>query len=293
MTTPEKPITPAPSASDSATNPTSGVVSSGWLAGSSVFGGTADDHRIKRTFGATVASAVIHGGLLALVLFLLASKAAEMVNDPPPEIVHLIFTEAPGPGGGGGGSPEPAPPKPVEIPAAKPKEPVPIEVPPPPKEPPPPLPRLTAPVVTPNATLAQATGNSTVSLAAYGGEGRGRGLGSGSGDGVGPGEGGGFGGGVYGPGSGVTPPRQLKEVRPTYTSEAMRLKIQGSVELEIVILPNGTVGDVRITRSLDRSHGLDEEAIKAAKRWLFTPALDREGRPVAYRAPLILDFRLH
>jgi TonB family protein len=147
--------------------------------------------------------------------------------------------------------------------------------------------------VTTSTDFVQATGNSPVSLASYGGGGRGRGVGPGEGDGVGPGTGGGTGGGIYGPGSGVTPPAMLREVKPAYTSEAMRLKIQGSVELEIVILPDGTVGEVKVIKSLDRTHGLDEAAKAAARGWLFRPAKDREGKAVAYKAPLVLDFRLH
>jgi protein TonB len=155
------------------------------------------------------------------------------------------------------------------------------------------VPRLTAPVTT-STDFVQATGNSPVSLASYGGGGRGRGIGPGDGDGVGPGSGGGTGGGVYGPGSGVTPPAMLREVKPAYTSEAMRLKIQGSVELEIIIQADGTVAsDIRVLRSLDKVHGLDEAAKAAARGWLFRPAKDRDGKAVPYKAPLILDFRLH
>ena len=46
------------------------------------------------------------------------------------------------------------------------------------------------------------------------------------------------------------------------------------------MLPDGTVGDVRITRSLDPDFGLDEEAIKAARQWLFEPGT-RFGAPAA------------
>jgi TonB family protein len=73
----------------------------------------------------------------------------------------------------------------------------------------------------------------------------------------------------------------------------MRAKIQGDVELEVVILPNGTVGDVRITKSLDDKFGLDQEAIKAAKQWLFKAGVDRSGQPQPVLVTLILSFRLH
>src|ERR1044072_1849651 len=63
------------------------------------------------------------------------------------------------------------------------------------------------------------------------GDGVGTGIGSGSGPGVGPGSGGGIGGGVYRPGSGVTSPRVITEVKPTYTHEALLQKIQGTVVL--------------------------------------------------------------
>ena len=63
----------------------------------------------------------------------------------------------------------------------------------------------------------------------------------------------------------------LREVKPQYTSDAMRAKVQGTVLLECVVRPDGTVGDVQILRSLDATFGLDQEAIKAAKQWRFAP----------------------
>ena len=98
-------------------------------------------------------------------------------------------------------------------------------------------------------------------------------------------------GGVYLPGWGIVNPRLLREVKPQYTSEALRAKVTGTVELELVVLPDGTVGDVRITRSLDPDFGLDEEAIKAARQWLFEPGT-RFGAPVAVLLKLALEFNL-
>ena len=61
------------------------------------------------------------------------------------------------------------------------------------------------------------------------GTGSGTGIGAGRGPGLGSGSGGGTGGGAYRPGGAVTAPRLLNEVKPRYTSEAMRTKIQGTV----------------------------------------------------------------
>ena len=110
--------------------------------------------------------------------------------------------------------------------------------------------------------------------------------GSGTGGGLRPDE-----GVVYRSGAGIVNPRLLREVRPQYTAEALRAKITGTVHLEMVVLPDGTVGDVRITRSLDPVFGLDEEAIKAARQWLFEPGT-RFGEPVAMLLNLALDFNL-
>ena len=96
-------------------------------------------------------------------------------------------------------------------------------------------------------------------------------------------------GAVFRPGAGIVNPRLLREVRPQYTAEALRAKIAGTVYLEMVVLPDGTVGDVRITQSLDPR--LDAEAVKAARQWLFEPGT-RFGEPVAILVNLALDFNL-
>lgn len=98
-------------------------------------------------------------------------------------------------------------------------------------------------------------------------------------------------GAVFRPGAGIVNTRLLREVRPQYTAEALRAEITGTVDLEVVVLPDGTVGDVRITRSLDPVFGLDEEAVKAARQWLFEPGT-RFGEPVAILVDVALDFNL-
>lgn len=96
---------------------------------------------------------------------------------------------------------------------------------------------------------------------------------------------------VYRPGQGVTLPVVVREVKPAYTPEAMQQQIQGSVWMEIVVLADGTVGDITVTRSLDEVYGLDQESIKAAKQWTFKPGT-KGGKPVPVLVTLELTFTL-
>jgi TonB family protein len=266
-----------------AAHPGPGVVSSGWLAANSTFG-QRDQRRIGAGMGASIA---LHGAIAGILLLVVALTPQETLQRLPDQFA-LVFMQEPGPGGGGGGSPEAAPPKPLEVAPPKAAEPDPVPVPVPIDVPPPP-PQLVAPVLTPNATTIQASGMSSVSLAQFGGAGRGRGVGSGTGRGIGEGEGGGTGGGVYQLGAGIVNPKVLRESKPTYTPEAMRAKIQGVVLLQVVILDSGLVGDVKVIKSLDP--GLDQEAMKAARNWLFQPAT-KDGKPVPVYAQLELNFRI-
>jgi protein TonB len=111
------------------------------------------------------------------------------------------------------------------------------------------------------------------------------------GSGYGPGTGGGFGGGAYREGNGVTSPRVIKEVKPSYTGEAMRARIQGLVTMEAVVMPDGSVGNVQITKSLDSTFGLDKEAIKTVKQWRFEPGR-RLGQPVPVLIVIEMTFTL-
>jgi protein TonB len=221
---------------------------------------------------------------------------------------HIIWLSEPGPGGGGGGGGNKMkePPRVAELPG-KAKITVPVEKPPAPTpKPPEKEPELVAQLNIPAVTL----GSSVESLpgviasqpglpsASQGpgsgggaGTGTGSGIGPGSGSGLGPGTGGGTGGGAYRPGNGVTTPELVQEVKPAYTAEAMRAKVQGSVYLECVVRQDGSTGDCRVVRSLDPTFGLDQEAIRAARQWRFRPGT-RFGQPVPVLVTIELMFTL-
>ena len=265
----------------------------------------------KRIGGALGVSVLSHVALVVLAMVIASIMPERVYEAAMPErlseqIVWLA-QEGPGGGGGGGGNEMPEPPKQAELPG---KEPITVPaVKPPamelqkPEPEPEPLPELNIPAQTmaaaeltapgviaegipPESGLSQGSGSGGGA-----GTGTGTGVGSGQGSGLGAGYGGGTGGGAYRPGNGVTLPRVLFEKKPAYTADAMRAKVQGTVLLECVVLPDGTVGEVDIVRSLDSTFGLDEEAVKAARQWRFQPGM-RFGEPVPVLVTIELQFTL-
>ena len=91
--------------------------------------------------------------------------------------------------------------------------------------------------------------------------------------------------------SGVVMPVLLTDVRPRYTPEAMQAKIQGDVELELVVRADGSVTGVEVTRSLDATYGLDAAAVDAARQWTFKPGT-KDGRPADVLVHLNMRFTL-
>ena len=125
--------------------------------------------------------------------------------------------------------------------------------------------------------------------AASPGRGTGGGIGEGTGTGLGDGTGGGTGGGAYRIGSGVTSPIPIKQVRPTFTDEALARKIQGEVVVEVIILADGSVKPVRVLQGLGAD--LNAKALEAAAGWKFIPGKFK-GKPVDVIAELVVAFNI-
>lgn len=268
-----------------------------------------------RLSGAMGVSLLLHG-LAAVVIALLAAwlptlqepidgrNADDSVND------QIVWLSQPGPGGGGGGGGNKSiePPRLAELPGQD-KITVPVLKPPDVTPQPEPPKDIEAPQTfnIPAEIMASAektqigvmegmpSSNSTTSTGSGSGggagTGTGTGIGPGSGSGLGPGTGGGFGGGAYRPGAGIELPRLLNEVKPAYTPDAMRAKIQGKAVLDCVVGVDGMVGECNVVRSLDANYGLDQEAVKAARQWKFVPGR-RLGKPVAVLVTIEMEFYL-
>ncbi len=267
--------------------------------------------------------------VLAMLTTMGVASAPEETPDPIPVRLVFLATPGPGGGGGGGGLRQPAPPARAQLkgpsplrspvppprpiatrrpePEVKPMPPVqpepvarPVEPPPPPVAPAA-LPQVVAPVATVAADARDRAGVATDASASMerdsqgsgsgggAGSGQGTGMGEGTGSGIGPGSGGGTGGGPYRPGSGITPPGLLREIRPDYTEEARRRGIEGDVVLEIVVRADGSVGSVKVLQSL--GGGLDQRATDAVRQWRFSPAR-RYGTPVDVVVEVAVEFKL-
>jgi TonB family protein len=92
-------------------------------------------------------------------------------------------------------------------------------------------------------------------------------------------------------GPGIQAPALIRSIEARYTPEAIQAKIEGIVEVRMVVLPDGNVRDVQVTKSLDTRYGLDQQAIDAAKQWSFRPGT-KDGRAVPMFVTIVMEFRL-
>jgi len=87
----------------------------------------------------------------------------------------------------------------------------------------------------------------------------------------------------------TTPVEILSKPRPDYTEEGRKLRIDGEVRLEVLFTTAGQVHVIRVLQGL--GYGLDEQAMKAAARIKFKPAL-HEGQAVDSTAVVHIIFQL-
>lgn len=206
--------------------------------------------------------ALLHGGLLAAVILLGTTEPPEveppridgvLIQAPPAEVVQAPAPAPPPQPVEPPPKPKPLPPKPVPKPKPKP-------VPPekaitlPPEPAPAPVP-VTAPAPVPTPVKAKADKSS---------------------------------------GGPVTPPlidaSRLNNPVPVYPSKSSRRGEEGTVLLELLVLADGRVTDVKIKESSGYPR-LDQSALDAVKRWRYKPA-QRGGVAIEYRYQQPITFSL-
>jgi len=94
---------------------------------------------------------------------------------------------------------------------------------------------------------------------------------------------------VYEVGNGVTAPKGIYTPNPEYTDRARKKKVRGTVVLSMIVTPEGTVRDPKITKNLDKD--LDQQALAAVSKWRLEPGT-KDGRPVAVRISAEVTFNV-
>ncbi|HUA14529.1 MAG TPA: energy transducer TonB [Verrucomicrobiae bacterium] len=89
---------------------------------------------------------------------------------------------------------------------------------------------------------------------------------------------------------GVTIPLVIYSPEPSFSDEARKAKMQGTVLLLLVVGEDGRPYGIRVGQSLGM--GLDEKATEAVSHWRFKPAT-LNGRPVATQIAVQVDFHLY
>jgi len=82
----------------------------------------------------------------------------------------------------------------------------------------------------------------------------------------------------------------LNNPKPRYPALSRRLGERGKVLLEVLILTDGSVGEIAVKTSSGFPR-LDSAALEAVRRWRFQPAR-RGTTPIAFRYDLTIDFTI-
>ena len=270
----------------------------------------ADPMAIKRSPASSAISFVMHGAILALIVWLMLQAHHQIVVPKQvaiapvyvPPYIPPVTLPAPKPmgGGGGGGAHQLVEANKGHLPPI-----VKTQITPPqilqvdhPKLAAPPAVVMPQHIDIPNNNLPNlgATQSSQIVLASEGGgsgsgfgQGGGGGIGAGNGAGIGSGTVGGYGGGVMSVGGGVIAPRVIHSVEPDFTDAARRTRYQGIVSIALIVDTQGNPEDIHVTRHLGM--GLDEKAIEAVRQYKFRPAM-YQGHPVPVQMVLEVDFHL-
>jgi len=200
--------------------------------------------------------------------------------------VEKVVKEAP--------PPPPAPPKPEPVVQAKPQAPAAaapvvrpdqkirkLDKPPPPKQ-------LTAPKEMPKEAPREADPSEDKGVAVYGEAGKGDPAGLEGGVAKGGVVGGEVGGAVALPEDATPPSPEASNAKPAYPQEARAAGKTGTVILKVVILADGTVGDVQVMKG---EEPFVSAAVATVKKWHYAPARFK-GQPITVYRIIQIPFKL-
>jgi len=86
----------------------------------------------------------------------------------------------------------------------------------------------------------------------------------------------------------VTPPKSIKKTYPKYPNSARERRVQGTVQMSILVSETGRVVDVKLVKPAHPI--LDEVSLAAVRDWIFEPAT-KEGVPVKVWIPVSMTYQ--
>jgi protein TonB len=87
---------------------------------------------------------------------------------------------------------------------------------------------------------------------------------------------------------GVSQGLLIKKVPPTYPANALRMRVEGTVELQATISKNG---DITHVKAISGDGQLTRSATDAVKQWKYKPYL-LNGEPVEIQTQITINFKL-
>ena len=87
----------------------------------------------------------------------------------------------------------------------------------------------------------------------------------------------------------TVPPKPVSTAAPDYPPKALNDGVEGFVDVEFTVMPDGSVQDVSVVGS-DPPHTFEVAAVKAVSKWTFKPGT-RDGTPVAAHVRQKLEFK--
>lgn len=255
-----------------------------------IFGGYDDDDGGRRSWlVATFGSTAIYAGLVLLVV-LLGSATKQVLEDEPVDVkfVEKVVKEPPPP------APVVAAPPPKPAAEVKPQAPAAaapivrpdmkvrkLDKPPPKKE-------MVAPKEMPQSAPREADPSEDKGVAVYGEGGNGDPAGLEGGVAQGGVVGGTVGGAIALPEDAVPPKPLDSNPVPPYPQEARAAGKTGMVILKVVILADGSVGDVTVMRG---EEPFVAAAVATVKKWKYEPAR-AQGQPITVYRVIQIPFKL-
>jgi TonB family protein len=87
--------------------------------------------------------------------------------------------------------------------------------------------------------------------------------------------------------TGVSGGQVVRRVEPDYPLPARKLRLQGTVVLAVMVMEDGTVGEVKV---VEGPPGLAPSAVDAIKQWRYKP-YELDGKPVKNQITVNVDFK--